>query len=92
MLKNIKDVGDEWEVTFATANGEKDTRRYIEFDVRGLANPRIQPYVMDDSPDLLSIGSRCELEGYGFYWPPYGQTPCFCHGACSMAIKLVLWP
>ena len=28
------------------------------------------------SPDVLTIGGRCELEGYAFYWPPYSQNPC----------------
>ena len=59
MLKDMKDAGDEWEITFSTANGEKDTRENIEFDVKKLCNPRTHPYVMDDSPDVLSIGSRC---------------------------------
>ena len=35
----------------------------------------IDPYVLPDSPDVLSIGRRCVDQGYGFYWKPYSQSP-----------------
>ena len=30
-----------------------------------------EPYVLDQSPDVLSIGRRCVQEGYSFQWLPY---------------------
>lgn len=31
--------------------------------------------VLDDTPDMLTVGGRCVNEGYGFYWPPYSKAP-----------------
>ena len=40
----------------------------------------IQPYVLESTPDVISIGARCVDQGYAFHWPaksvyPYFVTP-----------------
>mgnify|MGYP000600574081 CR=1 FL=1 len=32
---------------------------------------------MDESPDVLTIGFRCQKHGYGFHWGPYSDRPYF---------------
>ena len=39
----------------------------------------VECYAMEDSPDVLSIGKRCQKYGYGFYWDPYSNTPYMTH-------------
>ena len=52
------------------ANATYQVRIYIEaFD------EVIEPYVMKDSPNLLSMGSRCEYRGWGVRWRP-GENGC----------------
>ena len=31
--------------------------------------------MMGGCPDVLSMGYRCTVKGYGFYWKPYAQQP-----------------
>jgi hypothetical protein len=37
----------------------------------------IDPCLLGENPDVLSIGKRCEIQGYGFVWPPFPKTPYF---------------
>ena len=52
-----------------TANGPT-----LADQVLPLRSPRlgenVEPFVLDDSPDVLSVGVRVMLKGYGWYWPP----------------------
>ena len=34
-----------------------------------------EPYVLDSTPDVLSIGRRCVEDGYEFVWKPYSLHP-----------------
>ncbi len=34
-----------------------------------------EPYVLEQSPDVLSIGRRCVQDGYSFQWLPYLRAP-----------------
>ena len=34
-----------------------------------------EPYVLDQSLDVLSIGRRCVQDGYSFQWLPYSPAP-----------------
>ena len=36
-------------------------------------------YAIEDAPDVLSLGKRCQKYGYGFYWDPYSSTPYMTH-------------
>ena len=37
----------------------------------------ITPYVLEGTPDVLTIGGRCVNERYRFEWPPFSKTPYF---------------
>ena len=60
-------------LAFETANGALDASEEVPMMVPALdgQDAIIEPYVLPDSPDVLSIGKRCVDHGYGFYWPPY---------------------
>ncbi len=36
-----------------------------------------EPYILDDTPDVLSFGRRCQLDGYGFLWEAFSSEPYF---------------
>ena len=60
-------------VLFNTANGLTNASEQVAFDVPSL-NGKVQPYLLNSTPAVLSIGRRCAEDGFGFYWPPRG-TP-----------------
>ena len=35
----------------------------------------MEPLVMDDTPDVISIGWRCVELGWSFWWPPVSLHP-----------------
>ena len=35
----------------------------------------VEPLVMDNTPDVLSIGRRCVKLGWSFWWAPYSEHP-----------------
>ena len=57
-----------------TAAGQLSASRVVTSKVRAL-NERITPCVLDDAPNLLSIGHRCRWEGYRFSWEPFSDAP-----------------
>ena len=32
---------------------------------------KIEASIVSGSPNIISVGRRCMLAGYGFYWPPF---------------------
>ena len=34
-----------------------------------------EPYVLDSTPDVLSVGRRCVEDGYTFVWKPCSLNP-----------------
>ena len=64
-------------LSFETANGIINADTICDLVVPKLAydDAHVTPYVLPDSPDVLSIGRRCVQEGYGFYWAPFSDTP-----------------
>ena len=61
-------------ITLSTANdlvnGDMVVRQQI-----GELNEIAEPYILDSSPDVLSIGRRCVEDGYEFHWKPYSLHP-----------------
>ncbi len=35
----------------------------------------MNPYVLENTPDVISIGKRCVQLGYGFHWEPWSLKP-----------------
>ena len=71
-------VYPEMMTVFHTANGSVDAGPVFP----GILNPfaeAIAPYVLESTPNLLTVGKRCMKKGYGFFWfpwkAPYMITP-----------------
>ncbi len=61
-------------ITLSTANdlvnGDMVVRQQVlEFDEVA------EPYILDSTPDALSIGRRCAEDGYAFHWEHYSLAP-----------------
>jgi len=75
-----------------TANGELEVDKELVVEVEalvkgGLGNSAVTSLVLPDTPEVLTVGTRCEEGGYGFYWPPYSSTPLMIPpGACAPRI------
>ena len=53
-----------------TANGVVELTNEITFDIEKLEQSTTA-VVGKDTPDLLSVGYRCQELGYIVYWPPH---------------------
>ena len=58
-----------------TANGKVVARDAIDMFVKELGQ-NVEPYVLDTTPAVLSVGLRCMEMGFTFIWPP-GKNPYF---------------
>ena len=67
-LEQFAEQADE-PATLATANGVVEADTTIAMQVKQLED-NIDPYLLDSTPDVLSVGRRCVREGYGFHWDP----------------------
>ena len=38
---------------------------------------KVEPSVIDSTPNVLSVGKRCQSMGWGFYWRPWSAHPIF---------------
>ena len=61
-------------ILHATANDLVDGDKVVQQQVGELGEVA-EPYVLDSSPDVLSIGRRCVEDGYTFVWKPYSLNP-----------------
>ena len=65
-------------VTFQTANGETPSTHSIPLKMREL-DETICPFVLKDTPSVISVGKRTMNDGYSFVWNasenPYFITP-----------------
>ena len=68
---------NEKPVRMETANGEILADETIGMGLEAIGEQEIRPYVLQDSPDLISIGRRCQEMGYTFHWSPWSKRPYF---------------
>ena len=61
-------------ITFSTANGEAPAGLVAAMSVAEFLDEEVNPYVLDDTPAVLSVGLRCMQKGYSFIWPA-GEKP-----------------
>eukprot|EP00974_Lingulodinium_polyedra_P054864 5276899-Lingulodinium_polyedra.AAC.1 len=65
-------------MSFNTANGITHAEKVLKIDVEECASS-VQPYILDNTPNVLSVGMRCVQHGYSFIWPakenPYFILP-----------------
>lgn len=52
-------------ISFSTANGTVDAARQVYMQIPNMTEDA-NPFVMPESPPLLSVGRRCMLDGYSF--------------------------
>ena len=70
--RKVKELGletflDNDGMTFMTANGLTDSNEITVMDHEGLGQCKL--HVLNQTPAVLSVGSRCTKEGYTFVWP-----------------------
>jgi hypothetical protein len=56
--------------TFDTAGGSANASEVIHYDLNDMGGS-IEPLILDNTPDLISVGLRVETKGYGFFWEPW---------------------
>ena len=62
-------------LTFSTANGQTHATLCLPLHLSALGED-IEPYVLDSTPAVLSVGKRCRKMGYSFIWLA-GKSPVF---------------
>ena len=70
--RKVKELGletylDNDGMTFMTANGLTDSNEITMMDHESLGQCKL--HVLNQTPAVLSVGSRCTKEGYSFVWP-----------------------
>ena len=58
-------------ITFVTANGRTTATDVARLFVEEFGE-EIQPYILDSTPAVVSVGLRCMKLGYSFIWPARG--------------------
>ena len=66
-------VGKSGSITFATANGKIRTTEVVPMHCEVFGN-EIAPFLLPETPPVLSVGKRCMEEQYDFHWIR-GQKP-----------------
>ena len=61
-------------LNISTANGLAVSNDEVDLDVPKLGI-WIKPHILEDCPDVLSMGIRCAEQGFGFYWDPFSYRP-----------------
>ena len=67
----------EQPVRLETANREILADRTIGLEFEAIGEQEIRPFVLENAPDLISIGRRCLEMGYSFHWPSGSKSPFF---------------
>ena len=63
-------------MVFDTAGGEVTADRVLPMRVDAI-KANISPYLLESTPNVLSVGLRCEMFGWGFFWPAWSRRPFF---------------
>ena len=69
---DLDEAGRTWQE--AGARTFKEYKKKIYDDRVAGCGP---PYVLKSSPNVLSLGRRCVVDGYTFVWPPHSMRPYF---------------
>ncbi len=59
-------------VEFHTANGVVESDAVLPVYSNQMGSLKVR--VLDDTPDIQSVGYRCVEEGWGFHWAPFSIT------------------
>ncbi len=77
----------EKRVKLETANGIISCAEVATKQV-GPLTEAVDCLLLDSSPAVLSIGRRCQLEGYQFVWKPFSSSPYLIHPSTKQRIEL----
>ena len=75
MLKTAKATNrrlSDTPISLATANGSTRADEVADVKVDALHQP-FSPYILEETPAVLSVGVRCMEQGYSFVWPADGR-------------------
>jgi hypothetical protein len=62
----------EHPISLVTANGSTEANEVADVKLSAFPDP-VHPYVLDHTPAVLSVGTRCVDQGYSFVWPANGK-------------------
>ena len=57
-----------------TANGTTVANETVLMQI-GALQENIEPHLLEDTPDVMTVGRRCQEHGYGFAWDPFSDQP-----------------
>ncbi len=61
-------------IILSTANDLVNGDKVVEQQIGAFGEVAV-PYILDSTPDVLSIGHSCVEDGYEFVWRPYSHSP-----------------
>ena len=61
-------------IELETANGEVTADEVVHMQLMELGE-HIEPYLLESTPEVLSVGYRCQALGYSFHWPAGSDKP-----------------
>ena len=64
-------MSDNSGIDLNSANGVITVTERLKYPLRIGPLNNIQPWVLEDTPPVLSLGQLVMLHGFGFYWPPF---------------------
>ena len=70
-----RQVALEKPLTLDTAGGDVIVNRCLPVKSNHIGH--VRPVVCENSPPALSVGYRCAMQGFGFYWWPWQPKPQF---------------
>ena len=59
-------------ISLATASGSTRADEVADVKVDALHQP-FSRYILEETPEILSVGVRCMEQGYSFVWPADGR-------------------
>ena len=80
-------ICDGSKVTLATANGDTESSEVLPLYLNKLKE-KVQPHVLNSTPNVLSLGRRVIVDGYSFEWPAHSYSPWLVHPTTGEHIHL----
>ena len=74
-------------VELANANGQTSSDEFLPLVLKRL-NEVIRPHILEDTPNVLSLGRRIVEDGYSFHWLAYSLQPWLEHPVAGDIIVL----
>ena len=60
--------------TFSGVGGSTAAKMKLQIKSPALGSA-VEPYILPNTPDVISIGKRCVEQGWSFWWPPWSKRP-----------------